>query len=119
MNAHGKIWSLRNGLTGLLVVLWLGLSFVNAGFDEPTISAPSDSQEETQDERKRQPPVLKLSEAVQSSIHIDVDFHSFLLDEVEQDSEEDERNSNGDLFRSNLSKHFKVLLRKIISTNAP
>ena len=62
---------------------------------------------------------LTVSDAIQTHFQVDLTFHSFLLDVVTGPATHAPAVHVVDLFTPGISKNFKILLRRIISTNAP
>jgi hypothetical protein len=62
---------------------------------------------------------LVVSDAIQTSFQVDLSFHSFLLDVVSVSVKSTTPNLLVDQFIPSIAKNFKILLRRIISTNAP
>ena len=62
---------------------------------------------------------LQFSATVQSSFNVNLGFDSFLLEEVSISQVRDLPRYTVSQFIPGISKSFKILLRRIISTNAP
>lgn len=82
-----------------------------------TSNDPSKEQSDVPENGKQQ---LSLSEAVPSAItQINLDFQSFLIEEVEFDDDNSEVESPAKELISLSNKALKIILRRIISPNAP
>jgi hypothetical protein len=77
---------------------------------EVSDEVPSSTDQQTQ---------LQVPAAVQSHFHLNLGFDSFLMEEVAIKQVRDLPLYVGDQFVPSISKNFKILLRRIISTNAP
>jgi hypothetical protein len=114
----------NKGFTAALVAIWLLLSFVNTvtlpqEVRDDLSAATEQTSESNSEESDATDFVVKASEAVQSTISFNLDFQSFLLEEIERD--EDDESKPGFVTRvvKSVSKQTRVLLEYIISRNAP
>ncbi len=107
----------RDVLTVCLVAIWLTLSFYTETptFEDVNIKTTT---EETEKDSPQKVVSLKLTEALQQSVNINLDFQSILLEEI-LTTEEDEQDQPEREFTNKLSKSVRILLQKIISPNAP
>ena len=62
---------------------------------------------------------LKVSDAIQSTFQVNLTFHSFLLEVVQINTTLSNYGELKEQFIPSISKNFKILLQRIISTNAP
>ena len=88
----------------------------------PPFNASDESVQTETDTKSQEEPatqVLRISDALQSAAQIHIDFHSILLDIVEQDDEKQPGNVLGNQVAISQSKSFRILLSRIISPNAP
>lgn len=106
-------------LAGLILLAWLSLSFSTT---EYLLHDSFDHQESKENERSQDDQehtvAIKLNEAVQHSIQINVDFQSILLEEILQQKFVPTTLLR-DQILNKINKNFRVLFRKIISPNAP
>lgn len=107
-------------LTVFLLVLWLLLGIMSSltspgeYYVQPGIET-TDAKEETEDQTL----IIKVTEAVQSTVSINLTFQSFLLDELILEDDTDEHEPSSEPFYNAVQKRIKILLRRIISPNAP
>lgn len=108
-------------ITGALVIVWLFLSVLNIASTPQDLNSleHGDKQENTTDSGDSEKVVVKLTEAVQSTTSINLNFQSFLLDEVLQTEDSEEYETAADYFHEAIKKHVRILFRLIISPNAP
>ncbi|MEM7297201.1 MAG: hypothetical protein AAF391_02920 [Bacteroidota bacterium] len=105
----------------LQVLLGLFIGFVVLA--QNTISVQSqqhDDAQEQSDEDESEEKQLVLSQAVPSStLQVNLDFQSFLLEEVTLDEEGEEQKASVLEWLPSAQKALKILFRRIISPNAP
>ena len=119
MSFFSKIWPFRNTIIGFLVILWVSLVIESSNFYPASEITSNDEMEETSDKEKDTQPIVKLYEAIQTSIQINIEFGSFLLGKFDLDTNVDDEFPSASQFTTRPTKHVKILLRKIISANAP
>lgn len=108
-------------ITGFLLAIWLLLSGANMILMPRTDFDASDAVETSEETKDpdRQNVILKVTEAVQSTVSINLSFQSFLMDEFTLEDDEDEHKPSAEPFYNAVQKRIKILLRRIISPNAP
>ena len=92
---------------------------MQSSYIQQEVEIKVDEQEQSDDtgEESQQ---LTLNEAVPFSVpQINLDFQSFLLEEVNFEEETEEKSTGLEAWAPAAQKALKVLLRRIISPNAP
>ncbi len=93
--------------------------FVQPAYIIPQIEDKQGQNDEKEAEHDSESTVSQ-SQAIQnSSSQINLEFESYLLDEVTFKEEEDDKVSSADLVIPSIHTAIRILLRKIISPNAP
>ncbi len=102
----------------ILMGLIIGLFVITQSTVVSNVSSEQDPNEEADTEGQIEK--IKASEAVTTSgSQINLGFQSILLSEVILDDKNEEKRSSRDLYVALTKKAFKILFRRIISTNAP
>lgn len=102
----------------LLIGLLIGLFVLTQTTVTSEVEVQKDSQEESG--KTSHTDQIKVSEAVTSSgPQINLGFQSFLLQEVELNTDGEDKSSPLELLVPPAKKALKVLFRRIISPNAP
>lgn len=84
------------------------------------VPAKDNQEQASEDSNKEVESTISQAEAIPgSSSQITLGFDSYLLDEVNFKEVEDENRTTTNKIVASTSKAFRVLLRKIISPNAP
>jgi hypothetical protein len=114
MKVTGYISKSYQGLIVLCcLIIFIGSSVPQSSAISTNIEINSDEEQETQ------PPQLTISEAVQSTVSLDVSFHSLLLWIIDLPVENIFGVIEPDQLQHNQLKTFRILLSRIISPNAP
>lgn len=106
------------------MAVWLLLSFVTTATlprelqDELAVNIEQTAEQGDEDNAPIDV-VVKSSEAVQSTVSFNLDFQSFLLEEIERDEEDEDKPGFVTRVVKSVSKKTRVLLERIISRNAP
>lgn len=79
----------------------------------------SDKQEQSDKEHKEVQQVIKPAAIPSSSLQINLDYQSYLLEEVFYQDQEKENAPVEKLILPSVQKALKVIFRRIISPNAP
>lgn len=114
----------NNRIIASLVAVWLLLSFVTTATlprelqDELAVNIEQTAEQGDEDNAPIDV-VVKSSEAVQSTVSFNLDFQSFLLEEIERDEEDEDKPGFVTRVVKSVSKKTRVLLERIISRNAP
>lgn len=104
----------------VLSILLLAITLtVTAGQTYVLVDTPSQEISEDSSSESEEQATLQISAAVQSTFHINLGFDSFLLEEIISHEISTITPYTVDQFIPSISKSFKILLRRIISTNAP
>lgn len=110
---------ISKGTIQITLGLLIGL-FVLTQTVVPSIQHEKTEQTEQSSEEENSYQELKLSDAIpSSSLQINLDFQSFLLEEVTMSDDNEDGRALSELALPSAQKALKVLFRRIISPNAP
>ncbi|MBV6647904.1 MAG: hypothetical protein KI790_20760 [Cyclobacteriaceae bacterium] len=107
-----------------LLILLIGIAVSIYAVGTPVLTSESSEnqvcQQAGEEDQKENPTKLEFKTAtVQSPVQFNLDFQSFLLEVISSWEEKKTSFSIADQFTVSQSKTFKILLRRIISPNAP
>jgi len=110
----------RKGVSLILALLCVFLSVVNSNLEQANHPVAQDTENAAQTPQDHAHDViLKLQEAVQSSFQVNVSFQSFLVEIIGLPEKEGEEKKETNQFFQGQTKHFIILLERVISPNAP
>ncbi len=102
--------------------VWLLTLGLLVGFLSLTFGLGSMGHTPAQDSEGNQNPkveIVKSIDAITTSFHVNLDYQYFILEVLPEVPAEDEKEAETDESQTFTSKAIKVLLRRIISPNAP
>jgi hypothetical protein len=106
-------------LAQMLSLILLVSSLVMTSSQYDAVSAEEISSEKPSENDKEVQNQWVVSDAIQTSFQLDLTFHSFLLETVQVIVSQTTPVLEADRFVPGISKNFRILLRRIISPNAP
>lgn len=109
----------RDLLTVVLLLTWIGLYVANDGLSKNALKKSGDIEQADPQSSDSEIPTVRLSEALQQSVNVNLDFQSFLLIELTLDEVNNKVISIPQKLKKFGSKSISTLLRRIISPNAP
>ena len=119
MNQKPGIAFFKQSISVLLIIVSLSMISFNASYTPITQDDTSIESTQAGEANQDAESVLKIYDAIQTHFQVNLSFQSILMDVVAVSVEKKTTPIATNQFVLSQSKGFKILLQRIISTNAP